>query len=130
MRHVNVIRNWRVVELGHLLRVAVCQMLVGYSHVFVCVCVCVWLHNCMHSFLLSCTYCAGLSVHGCTFLNYIYPHYQITFSARDLAFLLACQLVVTACTSRESERATCYTIILNLIFKAAQSAAVFVEVLA
>lgn len=40
VRHVNVIGEWKVVELGHLLRVAVCQMLVGYSHVFVCVCVC------------------------------------------------------------------------------------------
>ena len=40
MCHVNVTGDWKVVELGHLLRVAVCQMLAWYSHVF-CVCVCV-----------------------------------------------------------------------------------------
>ncbi len=79
--HVNVIVDWKVVELGHLLRVAVCQMLVEYSHVFVCVgvCVCVCLHNCMHSSLLPCAYCAGLSVHGRVFLNYIsaLPNYLL-----------------------------------------------------
>lgn len=50
------------------LRAAVCQTLVGCSHVL---CVCVCLHNCVHSSSQLCAYCAGLSVYGCTFLNYI-----------------------------------------------------------
>lgn len=38
MCHVNVTGDWKVVELGHLLCVAVCQMLAGYSRVCVCGC--------------------------------------------------------------------------------------------
>ena len=49
MPHVNVTGDWIAVELGYLLRVAVCQMFIGCRHVFVCVCVCVpCMYNCMH----------------------------------------------------------------------------------
>ncbi len=80
MRHVNVIRNWRVVELGHLLRVAVCQMLVGYSHVFVCVCVCVCVAAQLHAFIptvmhilcrLVCAWVHVLELHISALPNYL-----------------------------------------------------------
>lgn len=90
MCHVNVTGDWKVVELGRLLRVAVCQILVGYSHVFVSVS----LHNCMHSSLLPCAYCAGLSVYGCTFLNYIsaIPNYRLCQgSCLSLGLPVGCQ---------------------------------------
>lgn len=32
----------------------------------------------------------------------LHIYYQFTFSSRDLAFLLVCQLAATACMSRES----------------------------
>lgn len=64
--HVNVTGDWKLVELGCMLLSV--KFLLG---AVMCLCVCVCLHNCMHSSSQLCAYCAGLSVYGCTFLNYI-----------------------------------------------------------
>lgn len=74
-------------------------------------CVCVRLHNCMHSSLPPCAYCAGLSVHGHIFWNYT-PN---NLPCQGSAFLLVCQSAVTARMSRESKSAACQTIISALI---------------
>lgn len=62
--HVNVTGDWKLGELSCVLLSVKC--LLGAA-----MCVCVCLHNCMHSSSQLCAYCAGLSVYGCTFLNYI-----------------------------------------------------------
>lgn len=62
--HVNVTGDWKVVELG-------CMSLSVKCLLGAVMCLCVCLHNCVHSSLQLCAYCAGLSVYGCTFLNYI-----------------------------------------------------------
>lgn len=112
-------------NLALLLCVAVCQTLVGYSHVFVCA------PAQLHAFIPTamCTLCRLV----CAWTRVLELHIRftkITFSARHLAFLSGRrQSSVTARMSRESERATRRTIIPNLAFKAAQQAAAFTELL-
>lgn len=113
--HVNVIGDWKLVELGWALLSVKC--LLG---AVMCLCVRVRVRACLcvpaqlHTFIVTamCILCRLV----CVWLHVLELHirYQITFVSRDLAFLRGCQPAVTACMSRESSMCS---IIPNLILE-------------
>lgn len=99
--HVNVIGDWKLVELGCALLSVKCLLgAVMCLCVRVCACLCVPAQ--LHTFTVTamCILCRLV----CVWLHILELHirYQITFVSRDLAFLRGCQPAVTACMSRES----------------------------
>lgn len=89
--HVNVTGDWKAVKLEP----PPCVSLSVKRSQGTVVCEC--MHDCIHSFSPPCAQCAGLSVHGRTFLNYI-------SALPDYLHRRGSWVVVTARMSNEKRR--------------------------